>query len=74
MPLPLRLPRPRALIALLLLAGAHLTAQPVTTDSFPRPDRPVSRIVAPRWIALYDPMPAVVAHDTVMEFPDRQDS
>ncbi|MEK0431482.1 MAG: hypothetical protein RL139_1286 [Gemmatimonadota bacterium] len=54
MPLPLRLPRPRALIALLLLAGARLTAQPVTTDSFPRPDRPVSRIVAPRWIAEED--------------------
>jgi AcrR family transcriptional regulator len=34
----------------------------------------VLSVAAPRWIALYDPMPAVVAHDTVMEFPDRQDS
>jgi SAM-dependent methyltransferase len=51
-PLPLRRPRPlAALVATLLLLAplASLTAQAV--DSFPLPDRPVSRIVAPRWIA-----------------------
>ncbi len=30
---------------------ASLGAQGVVADSFPRPDRPVSRIVAPRWVA-----------------------
>lgn len=41
----------RLALLLLCLAGGRAAAQPVATDSFPRPDRPVSRIVAPRWIA-----------------------
>ncbi|MFN0099367.1 MAG: class I SAM-dependent methyltransferase [Gemmatimonadaceae bacterium] len=35
----------------LFLASPSLGAQATATDSFPRPDRPVSRIVAPRWVA-----------------------
>jgi SAM-dependent methyltransferase len=42
-------------VAVLLLGvsvgSASLGAQAVAADSFPRPDRPVSRIVAPRWVA-----------------------
>ncbi|MFZ9481916.1 MAG: TetR/AcrR family transcriptional regulator [Ilumatobacteraceae bacterium] len=34
----------------------------------------VLSVVAPRWIALYDPMPAVVANDSVMEYADHQNS
>lgn len=49
MPLRPRRPAPRALLPLLsLLLVGRLSAQ---ADSFPAPARPVSRIVAPRWIA-----------------------
>lgn len=43
--------RAAALLLGLSLGVASLGAQGVATDSFPRPDRPVSRIVAPRWVA-----------------------
>ena len=47
---------PSARRAAVLLLGlsvgvASLGAQGAAADSFPRPDRPVSRIVAPRWVA-----------------------
>lgn len=43
--------RSTPLLAGLVVATPALRAQPTSTDSFPRPDRPVSRIVAPRWVA-----------------------
>ena len=55
----------RCLLRLAALAAplAPLTAQ--VADSFPRPDRPVSRIVAPRWIA-EDRRDALGEADSVM--------
>lgn len=47
-------PSARRAAALLLgvsIGAASLGSQTVAADSFPRPDRPVSRIVAPRWVA-----------------------
>jgi SAM-dependent methyltransferase len=43
--------RSAALLLGLSIGAASLGAQAVAADSFPRPDRPVSRIVAPRWVA-----------------------
>ena len=44
--------RAAAVLPLLLsVSWGAAQAQRSPTDSFPRPDRPVSRIVAPRWIA-----------------------
>jgi len=40
-----------ALVALLACTTTLRPLQAQVADSFPRPDRPVSRIVAPRWIA-----------------------
>jgi SAM-dependent methyltransferase len=43
--------RAAVLLLGLSIGAAALGAQTVAADSFPRPDRPVSRIVAPRWVA-----------------------
>lgn len=43
--------RVAVLVVGLSVGAMSLGAQGVVADSFPRPDRPVSRIVAPRWVA-----------------------
>jgi SAM-dependent methyltransferase len=47
----LLLRRATVLLLALSIGAASLGSQAVAADSFPRPDRPVSRIVAPRWVA-----------------------